>query len=548
MLLQCLILNLLLTSSRSRYHSIRIDAVHYCPLEEILSEERKRKRFSKNHDPENVPLTRLELFRRTLQEGGGHLRQKVQFIKLTSTMRDGEACEIELAKAVANLYNLKYVDLPQALYRDSPSCAALKEGLKQCKELRKMGYMRGGERSFAQLAIVTDKDRLVWNDVAKKMEPNIVDDELTGERKPEKEFMLWHTLEVLDLSGLEIDPTILREVLAKRANYLVALKIDGMKYLQDNAFDANPRLRKLVLIDTPQLTVAGLTNYLSHPGASSALESLTLKNTGIRPSDLHQILSAAPSINFLSINETVSSIFPSHPVTPLLCSHTLKTMHYEITSASSADPYNTIASSYYTYLASSLLSHCLPHLSSLYVFDPKFPEMLIDLAPPMPNFAGDAHLDPSYGTPPARRFSSNNPFASSVSSSTNPFNSSVSTTRSAHSMYGPSSLRRFSDSSANSLSQPLQIYSKGLEELEWNFSRVEPPSEPGRKGSFSESRPVSSYGLESGRLSPAWNTGGGARHSVIVGNGFGGLLAVPVGDDSPSGKGRRGSSSMDMWR
>jgi hypothetical protein len=101
------------------------------------------------------------------------------------------------------------------------------------------------------------------------------------------------------------------------------------------------------------------------------------------------------------------------------------------------------------------------------------------------------------------------------------------------------------------LPSSLSVYSKGLEEMEWNFSRVQPPTLPGRRGSATTPRPVSSYGLENPR---GWKDDrGNVRKSVVVGNGFGGYLAVPVDEDdgrprsSAGEKGKRGSK-YDMFR
>lgn len=88
--------------------------------------------------------------------------------------------------------------------------------------------------------------------------------------------------------------------------------------------------------------------------------------------------------------------------------------------------------------------------------------------------------------------------------------------------------------------------------MEWNFATVKPPEKPGRRGSATIPRPISSYGL-SGDLNKPWNRGD-ARRSVIVGNGFGGFLAVPpeeaAGGRPSSSAGEKGkrSSRYDMWR
>ena len=89
--------------------------------------------------------------------------------------------------------------------------------------------------------------------------------------------------------------------------------------------------------------------------------------------------------------------------------------------------------------------------------------------------------------------------------------------------------------------------------MEWNFSKVQPPKERGRRGSATTPRPVSSYGL-SDSMGKSWQQGNGARKSIIVGNGFGGFLAVPAdgGTARPSSSGgeklRKRVSQYDMWR
>jgi hypothetical protein len=84
--------------------------------------------------------------------------------------------------------------------------------------------------------------------------------------------------------------------------------------------------------------------------------------------------------------------------------------------------------------------------------------------------------------------------------------------------------------------------------MEWNFSHVQPPTRPGRRGSATAPRPVSSYGLENLR---AWKDDrGGVRKSVVVGNGFGGFLAVPVeggGDGRPRSSAGEKGKRRDLW-
>lgn len=96
--------------------------------------------------------------------------------------------------------------------------------------------------------------------------------------------------------------------------------------------------------------------------------------------------------------------------------------------------------------------------------------------------------------------------------------------------------------------------------MEWNFSKVQPPSAPGRRGSATAARPISSYGLSNPEATGKW-MGHGSRKSVVVGNGFGGFLAVPEGVSgrprtsggerprtSNGDHGNKRNSHYDMWR
>ncbi|KAM3087491.1 hypothetical protein ACMFMG_001575 [Clarireedia jacksonii] len=495
---------------RVLYHSVRIDAVHYCELEEILAEKRKHKTFlNRNAEPEDTARARLQLLSRTIRDNRA-LGDSVEYFKVPYMTR--ETCKPDLARSAAVCPNIRYIDLPEGLFMDDPSCHGLKLEIQmRCPDLRKMTYMAGAERSLEELAGGT----------------------------------IWRRLEVLELTRLNIDPTILRRALGSLPE-LRALKVTDMKTFNDEVFQHSdylppfPAFTEMVFENTPSVTAEGLASYLFRSDTQEKLRTLSLTSTGVHPSNLQQVLGTAPNLVFLSIIESVSTSFPASHTVPLLSSNSLQTLHYEITSSSSANTFKSVVSSYYQYLTSSLIANGLPALRALYVRDSEFPESLIDLAPPVPAFATDpdnfvpsnpfdrSSYASSSSTPSNNRFSSNNPFAARAS-----MPPSV-----------PSGL---------GLKQELEVYSKGLDEMEWNFAKVQPPDAPGRRGSMSAPRPISSYGLGDA-TGKAWAPGHGARRSVVVGNGFGGFLAVPADvaprPSSSAGEKRVRSkhSSQDLWR
>ena len=148
---------------------------------------------------------------------------------------------------------------------------------------------------------------------------------------------------------------------------------------------------------------------------------------------------------------------------------------------------------YYTYLTTSLVSNSLPSLVDLFVRDANFADTL--LLPPPPRFRPDSIVAGA----------GSSPFAM--------------------------------------LAQPLNVYSKGLDELEWNFTPYNPPTaRPGARESIT--RPAS---MRSAHLSAVW--GGDSRKSTLVGNGFGGFLAVPTDEGRPrSSGGFKRESRADLWR
>lgn len=322
----------------SRYHSIRIDAVHYCEREDILAEKRKRRSFLRsNAEPEDTAQARLRFLCRTLRDDQQGVALKVQFLKIPYMTR--ETCKPELARTVAVLPYLRFVDLPEGLYMDDPSCSTLKQEVQvRCQDIRKMSYIGGAERSLELLA--------------------------SGS--------VWRNLEVLELSRLNMDPTILRQALGALP-YLRALKVTEMDSFTDDLFQHSdyiapfPALTELIFNQTPYITSQGLTNYLFRSDTQNALTTLSLTDTGVHPSTLQQILVVAPSLTKLSLIESVSTSFPAASNIQLLQSRSLRELHYEISSNSSANAYANTTASYYAYLTSSLIAGGLPALQELYV-------------------------------------------------------------------------------------------------------------------------------------------------------------------------------------
>ncbi|KAI9766276.1 MAG: hypothetical protein M1840_006690 [Geoglossum simile] len=283
----------------------------------------------------------------------------------------------------------------------------------------------------------------------------------------------WQGLEIVELSQLNFEITELLGVLSSLPA-VGEVTISELLWLDDTILQVSlgqarfPPLKKLELHNVPSITAAGLTAYLSRPEVREALTSLNLSGCGVLPSKLHEILGSAPYLTHLSIIEIVSQPFhPGPPPTPLLASQSLETFHYEITSASGTHGITKPHNSYYSYLTESLWSGSLPALRTLYVRDGRFPESLVSR-----------------------------------------------------------SLR----TRAGEWKQSLDIFTKGLDELEWKFSSLGPITDLDLSPPHAPS-------------SGAWR--GEARRSMVVGNGSGGFLAVPPESSGKSGGKRR--SLQDTW-
>ena len=462
-----------------RYRSVRLDTVHYCEREAALAERRKRRSFfERNGNPQDATLRRLQLFSASVRERKS-LADSVHVLKMPYMTR--ETSKADLARTVSVLPNLQYVDLPEGFYSDDPACNILKQALQhRCPDIRKMKYAAGSEQTFTLLA---------------------------HKRQ-------WQNLKILEISSLNVRPDTLLYVLASFPT-LHVLKLHNISCLDDTIFEPNsslppfPPFTALELTEAPNVTSAGLRAYLSRPETREFLLELSFAQTGISPTTLHEVLDAAPRLEALKVNETVSRSFPLTPV-PLLISRSLRILRYEILPESTTA--NDAAEAYYTYLANSLLSSSLPSLNELYAFSPSIVDLLL--------------------YPPSI------PFGNLPSPQRNPFTPHRQTHSSRPQM--PS----------GGLVSPLNLYTKSAAtpELEWYLTYIEPPSiSNGRQLNATPTRPLSL--VYSGRIRAFHNGPGAGRESVLVGNGFGGFLAVP--DTSPgrpaSSHGRKGNANKFDW-
>jgi hypothetical protein len=515
--------------------------VHYCQREAILSDMRKRGSFlNRNADPEDPCAARLKLLCRTLRDDPARLGPLVEFLKTPYMLR--EAAQADLARTIAVLPNLKYVDLPEGMYTDEHSYLTLRlEVQARCREIRKMTYMHGSERSLQQLGGGT----------------------------------VWTKLEVLELIKIDMDPTTMRQVLSTLTN-LRAMKVSDTNTFTDDMFYWSdmvppfPVLEEFILRDVPNVTAEGLKQWLQFPEVQNQLKVLSLNYTGVQTSTLHQVLELTPVLKNLSIEENVVASLPAAAGgqnVPILASKSLQVLHFEITSRNTVSGASATGS-YYSYLASSLLSGGLPKLRAVYVCDENFPDTLLGLPPPMPGFAEGAYPRPASS-------GSNSAFSSRLSSSPGFAPISPQTSFSpGHASYNPYHKRFPSNQSNNFLLQPgqqvpnprfssnnpfanqaqqsianlpamLEVFTKSGDELVWSLFR--PPVRGARDKS--PQRPLSSYGMGNdilGGSAAGWSTGAGARRSVFVGGAGGQFLQVPDGDSSARGRHtRKGGSTGD---
>jgi hypothetical protein len=459
-------------AERQLYKSIRIDAVHYCQREYELAEIRKKKHYrAKSGEKFDPAGTRLAQLCRTVWERPD-LARRTEFLKVTYMTR--ETAKADLARTVAAMPNLKYVDLPDGFFNGDSSCTTLRQELQsRCPDIRKMTYRHGAE---AALQLIPQG--------------------------------YWQSLEIVELTSIVVEPSTFRIVLASLPK-LFDLTLTDLPWLDDSMLQPMspqlpdfPPVRLLKLVDTPQITAQGLRSWLDQSRAQQTLTSLSLQNTGVTVQDLHILLASATHLDHLSIDEIVStSLGLAMQQLPPLSSRSLTKLHFEISNADDIQALQKPAESYYAYLASSLHANVLPNLATLYVRDPTFADLLV-LPPIVAPFAGG----------------------------------------------GGGGL------GGGGFNQTLEIFSKGLDESEWVFTSIMAPPENTRTARDSTllvggGRPLSAYSASRG-LGPQWaqgGFGGEARRSVIVGNGFGGFLAVPAEEVPRPMTSDGGSPNLSRW-
>ncbi|KAK2036075.1 hypothetical protein LZ31DRAFT_425210, partial [Colletotrichum somersetense] len=321
------------------YQSISIDAVHYCPRETYLSEQREHKVFLRNNaDPFNVPAVRLRLLHRTLCENELRLGAMVRYLKLPYSLR--EAAGAELAPFIYMLLNLRYADLPQDLFADKGRYGTFRSIIEsRCRDVRKMAYHGGAEASLSTLAASNT----------------------------------WRNLEALELVEIEVDPCVLRHVLGKLGR-LRAIKVSDTGSFSDSIFarvdnlPPFPCLVELVLRNTPAVAVGGLLEYLSRDDTRNKLTILALLGTGVLTESLPEVLSVAHNLQTLALEATVIKGVGGRPSRRRLASESLRKLRFELTTTD--DPVGSrsrILASHHAYLAASLQANDMPNLMSVHL-------------------------------------------------------------------------------------------------------------------------------------------------------------------------------------
>ena len=429
--------------------------------------QRNRHPASRNGEQRDPPHERLVLFSQTVR-ASELLAYRVQSLKIAYMTR--ESSKADIARAVCALPNLRYVDLPEGVYSDSPATITLKQELQiRCPNIRKMKYMNGAEDSFTLLA----------------------------------QLRHWPYMESLELHSLSVDPSSLLHVLSSLPE-LNEVDLSGMACIDDSVISSLPALRKLSLRDAPSVSIIGISKYLLHPQVRRTLASLSLINTGISSSDLHRLLSAAPLLTDVLFGTNMLKPFPITPVPPLNSS-SLKTLHYEISSRNTSSngfvSTSSSAKSHYIYLSQSLQAGTLPALTHLYALYPDLSSLLLSTPPPVP---------PKDNTFKQTHIRSSLPLASPpILHPLHLYTKSLPELEWQLTVLPPT----FTTTTTTNTSSPSSSVNQSLP----------PPT------SLPPTRPLSLYMPPP--LSPQYrNTG---RESVTIGNGFGGYLTVPSAESEP---------------
>ncbi|OHW98391.1 F-box domain-containing protein, partial [Colletotrichum incanum] len=332
----------------NRHASIRIDVVHYCPRETKLFEKRKHRGFLRsNADPNDVPTVRLGLLCRTLCEHGPRLGPLIKYLKLPYMLR--EAAGADLFRILHMLPNLRYA---------------------RCRDLRKMAYHGGAERSLAKLATSNNT---------------------------------WQNLEALELIRIEVAACVLPAALGLLEN-LRALKIAGIRSFSDAIFghiDGSPPfpcLEEFVLRSTPAVTGRGLLEYLSQTDTHNTITVLALLGTGVQYSPSPWRRSCRQLITYKhSPSRPRCPSLSDRANTQRLASTSLRKLRFELSTTDSMASRSRVIASHYRYLAESLKANVMPNLTSVYLLGEHLVHQLGLSYPQLafPMVCNDGVLDPA---------------------------------------------------------------------------------------------------------------------------------------------------------
>ena len=296
------------------------------------------------------------------------LASQVHYLKLPRMAKQGAVAD--LARIVSVLPNLRYVDLPDGVYRDQASCMTLKNELyMRCPEIRSMTYQAGAEGSFLDLGLSNR----------------------------------WSNLKILNLEGVALEPA----QLVSATTSLLALqemKLDNLPLLDDTLFTGDfaglrlPPVHQLKLCSITGITTQALQTYLQRHDTREVLSQLNLIDTSIPLAELHVLLAAAPHLATLVVSTSVSRPLLVHNLPPL-ASRSLQTLDFGVVDMESMQhTAQSPSQSFYRYICSSITSGHFSYLKALYALSADVPTFL--MPPPRAPFAMDGL---SSSTPRLRR-------------------------------------------------------------------------------------------------------------------------------------------------